>query len=72
MGYLPYTLTCRRISEICIWSSSQRRHVIPSEKIKLDQDKYISGFFLSLCGVVIQKSTYWGSALGPSNYNIQV
>lgn len=72
MSYLPYTQTRRRTSEICIWSSSQRTHVISSEKIKLDQDKHIIGFSLSLCDAAIQKSTYCGSALCPSNSNIQV
>lgn len=47
MSYPSYTLTCRRTSEISIWSSSQRTQVISSEKLKLDQDKYITGFSLS-------------------------
>lgn len=39
MSYLPHSVT-RRISEICILSSSQRIHIISSEKVKLYQDRF--------------------------------
>lgn len=63
MSYLPYTLTCRRTSEICIWSSRQRTRAISFEDTKLDQDKYIIGFSLSLCDAVIQKHLFWHYSL---------
>lgn len=52
MSHLPHSVTRRRISEICILLSTQRIH-ISSEKVKLDQDKYITGFSLSVYDVAI-------------------
>ena len=63
MSYLPHS--CRRISEICILSSTKRIHIVSSEKVKLAQDKYLTGFSLSVYDTAIQKALLLAAMLCP-------